>query len=449
MAKCNKCGKHGLTLKLTSDGLCIECVEEALRRTQEKYDVLKASITPEMQELLFLRNAIAQAQEKIRDQDRQIAEADRQIEENKTRLARLQKEIISADDIVEMESFSMYRPKYALTNAEEYKERLDVIRSQQKDMIKAKTAVIASTNWTVNNSISEGKKMVNDTIKLFLRSFNNECDIACESVRFNNFDRCLQRITKSYETINKLGRVSNVSLSHKYLNLKIEELRLCLEYAIKKQDEKEEARALRMQQREQAKAQKEIEAARRAAEKEKLHYQQALSKINEQLRDCTELEKQHALDEKRLELLGMLEDIQNHLDDIDYRQSNQKAGYVYVISNIGAFGEGVYKIGMTRRLDPMERVDELGDASVPFYFDVHAMIFSDDAPKLEAALHNAFNDRRVNMVNQRREYFRVSLEEIKEVVCKNHDRTVEFIDVPPASQYRQTLLMRKAIETTN
>ena len=145
---------------------------------------------------------------------------------------------------------------------------------------------------------------------------------------------------------------------------------------------------------------------------------------------------------EQADLLGLEDDIDKALSDIDYRQANLKAGYVYIISNIGAFGENVYKIGMTRRLDPQERIDELGDASVPFNFNVHAMIFSDDAPALEAALHRAFEDRKLNMVNQRREFFNVSLDEIKEVVKKNFDKTVEFIDVPDAEQYRVSLKMK-------
>ncbi|MDR1570086.1 MAG: GIY-YIG nuclease family protein [Oscillospiraceae bacterium] len=114
---------------------------------------------------------------------------------------------------------------------------------------------------------------------------------------------------------------------------------------------------------------------------------------------------------------------------------------MYIISNIGAFGEGVYKIGMTRRLEPMDRIDELGDASVPFKFDVHAMIFSNDAPKLEAVLHSTFADFRLNMVNNRREFFRASLDEIKRVIRENHDNTVEFTEIPEAQQYRESLLM--------
>ena len=115
---------------------------------------------------------------------------------------------------------------------------------------------------------------------------------------------------------------------------------------------------------------------------------------------------------------------------------------VYIISNIGAFGEDVYKIGMTRRLEPMERINELGDASVPFDFDVHALIFSEDAPKLEASLHAAFENKKLNAINHRREFFHVSLDEIKAVIKENYDKTVEFVDIAPAEQYRQSIALR-------
>ena len=141
---------------------------------------------------------------------------------------------------------------------------------------------------------------------------------------------------------------------------------------------------------------------------------------------------------KKSEIESHLQHIDQEIKDIDYREANQKAGYVYIISNIGSFGEGIYKIGMTRRLDPQDRVDELGDASVPFKFDVHAMIFSDDAPALEAALHRAFDSRKVNMVNNRKEFFRVTLDEIEDVVKKSYDKTVEFTRLPQAEQYRET-----------
>ena len=156
----------------------------------------------------------------------------------------------------------------------------------------------------------------------------------------------------------------------------------------------------------------------------------------------TNLPSQDLLDKKN-ELETQLGEIDVAIKDLDYREANQRAGYVYIISNIGAFGENIYKIGMTRRLNPQDRVDELGDASVPFNFDVHAMIFSDDAPTLENALHKAFEDRKLNMVNQRREFFNVTLDEIKEVIKKNFDKTVEFIDIPDAEQYRESLKLKE------
>lgn len=210
---------------------------------------------------------------------------------------------------------------------------------------------------------------------------------------------------------------------------------------MKKYEEKEEQKRIREQMREEAKLLKEIEEARKDIEKEQKHYTNALVKLNRQIETASEIDKE-ALLEKKIEIENHLEQLDVSLKDIDYREANKKAGYVYIISNIGSFGEGIYKIGMTRRLDPYERVDELGDASVPFKFDVHAMIFSDDAPKLEAALHRAFDSKKLNMVNQRREFFRVSLEEIEAVVKANYDKTVEFTRIAEAGQFRESQKMR-------
>ena len=229
-------------------------------------------------------------------------------------------------------------------------------------------------------------------------------------------------------------------ITSKYINLKVDELHLAFEYQQKKQEEKEAQKAARAEMREAARLQKEIEAQRKKIEKEQTHYQTAYEKLLKQLEECPE---NTDLLIKKVELESRLDDIDKAIKDIDYREANQRAGYVYIISNIGAFGENVYKIGMTRRSDPQDRVDELGDASVPFNFDVHAMIFSDDAPALESALHKAFENRKLNMVNTRREFFNVTLDEIKKVVKKNFDKTVEFIDVPYAEQFRVSQKMRQ------
>ena len=233
-----------------------------------------------------------------------------------------------------------------------------------------------------------------------------------------------------------------IFISERYIDLKIQELQLALEYETKKQEEKEALRELKAQRREEEQARKEMELAMQSAEKERQHYSNALSKLTEQLQSCSD-EQRKELIEKKSEIEKHLEKVIANIKDLDYRQANIKAGYVYVISNIGAFGENVYKIGMTRRLDPQERVDELGDASVPFRFDVHAMIFSENAPALEAALHREFESKKVNMINGRKEFFKVSLDEIKKVVFENHDKAVEFIDIPSAEQYRESLKLAR------
>lgn len=347
------------------------------------------------------------------------------------------KEIVELNETILLQDFGMYSPIYDFATSEGYKDRLDAIRTEQKNMILNKKAATCSEVWTVNGSEAQGRVMTNQNIKQILRCFNDECDMLISKVKFNNVTAYTDKIRKSFDALNRMNSKNAVSLSTSYLNLKIEELQLAYEYAVKKQQEKDEQRRIREQMREEAKLQKELEEARKDIEKEQKHYSNALSKINEQLEKCDDVEREVLL-EKKAEIEGHLSSLDKAMEDIDYRQANKRAGYVYIISNIGSFGENVYKIGMTRRLDPMERVDELGDASVPFKFDVHALIFSDDAPALETALHHAFENKKVNMINGRREFFNVTLDEIEEVVKANYDKTVEFVKVPEAEQYRET-----------
>lgn len=346
-------------------------------------------------------------------------------------------QIVELDESILLQDFGMYSPIYDFATSDEYKDRLDTIRTEQKNMILNKTAATCSRVWTVDGSTVQGRVMTNQNIKQILRCFNDECDMLISKVKFNNVTAYTDKIIKSFGALNRMNSKNAVSLSTAYLNLKIEELQLAYEYAVKKQQEKDEQRRIREQMREEAKLQKELEEARKDIEKEQKHYSNALSKINEQLEKCDDVEKDVLL-EKKAEIESHLSSLDKAMEDIDYRQANKRAGYVYIISNIGSFGENVYKIGMTRRLDPMERVDELGDASVPFKFDVHALIFSDDAPALETALHHAFENKKVNMINGRREFFNVTLDEIEEVVKANYDKTVEFVKVPEAEQYRET-----------
>ncbi|MCX4327844.1 MAG: DUF4041 domain-containing protein [Lachnospiraceae bacterium] len=417
-----------------------------LEKLQQEHEALKALMTPEMQEAFNLQNKILNFQNQITEYQNTIEKISNSIAEKNTELSNLEdkiiqkkKDLINFDDEILVQEFGLYKPIYNFANALGYKEALNELRAKQKELIKNKRAVTGNMNWSVNGSSSQGKKMVSDTQKLLLRAFNTECDSIISNVKYTNFVASLERLNKSASAISKLGKMMDIAISTEYLNCRIEELHLAFEYIQKKQQEKEEQKAARAEQREQVKIQKELEEQRHKIEKEQTHYQTAYEKLMAQLSkhpDDTDLQK------KKEDLEKQLSDIDIALTDIDYRQANMRAGYVYIVSNIGSFGENVYKIGMTRRLDPQERIDELGGASVPFKFDVHAMIFSDDAPALEAALHRAFEDKKVNIVNQRREFFNVTLDEIKAVVRKNFDKTVEFIDIPDAEQYRVSMKMR-------
>ena len=410
-------------------------------RLENELKQLRATFTPEMRDAEHLTNLISNYKNEIENLRAQINTLNNELVTVSSELSNKRKLVIETDETILLQEFGLYTPTYDFKNSSEYKSQLQIVRQKQKDMIKNGTAATGNTNWQVNNSIAQGRKMVKDMQKLLLRAFNSECSELIDKVKYNTFDTALKRITSSYEAISKLGKIADISITHEYYGLKIEELRLAFEYRQKQQEEKELQRELRAQMREEAKLQKEIEAERKKYEKERAHYNNALHKIELQISQAKDDELQELLKKKNV-LEEQLVDIQKSLTDIDYREANQRAGYVYIISNIGSFGENVYKIGMTRRLDPMERIKELGDASVPFNFDVHAMIFSDDAPALEAALHNAFESKKVNMINQRREFFNVTLDEIKDVVRKNFDKTVEFIDLADAEQYRQSLKMK-------
>lgn len=397
---------------------------------------LKALLSPEQSTAFDLKNKIEEMEKRQSILVNNISSLNTQIKEKQSQLVEL-------DDEILYQSFALYKPLYDFATSDEYKKRLDEIRSVQKNMIKNNTAVSFNLNWTVNGSKVEGKKLINSNIKQILRSFNVECENVIDRVKFNNIDSMKTRITKSYEQLNSLNKINQIYITQNYLNCKLTELSLAYEYQVKKQEEKEEQKRIRAELREQAKVRQELEEAHKNIMKDLKHFTNALSEINDKLDNESDEAKKKLLENKKIELETTISDLNEKLKDIDYRQSNQKAGYVYVISNIGSFGENVYKIGMTRRLEPLDRISELSDASVPFNFDVHALIFTEDAPKLESALHKAFENKKVNMINHRREFFKVTLDEIKTVINNNYDKTIDFVNIPPAEQYRETLKILK------
>ena len=381
-----------------------------------------------------LEKTINNNNEKIGSLNTQVSKLDQEILEKRKQLAVFEVDINALD-------YGLYKPTFEFANSDLYKEELNKLRDKQKQCIKNDNAAFGNTNWQVNGSAAQGRTMVNNYKKLLLRAFNVECDDIVANVKVSNLDRSIERIEKISEQISKLGKTMAIGISPGYVHIKIEEVKLALDYQQKKQEEKERQKELRAQEREEAKVLKEIEEERKRLKKEQTHYENALKTVLAQIEKNGETDE---LLEKKLQLESQINDTAKAIEDVDYREANRKAGYVYIISNIGAFGENIYKIGMTRRLDPQERVDELSDASVPFNFDIHAMIFTEDAPGLETALHNAFESKKLNKINTRREFFAVSLDEIKAEVRKNFDKTVEWIDIPEAEQYRQSKLLNKS-----
>ncbi|MFD1442181.1 DUF4041 domain-containing protein [Lacticaseibacillus hegangensis] len=356
----------------------------------------------------------------------------------------LRKELGDVDEQVEMASYGLYKPRYDFASSLGYKDKLQSVRTEQKKMLSNQTAYNITFPLTFNNSAAKGKAIQKKNGKQLVRSFNVECEAAINKVTYSNIDRIESRITKSFAQLNKLNEGNGIELSPDYLASKKDELHLAYEYETKKQQEKEALREQREREREEAKAQKQIQEAQKQLEKDLDHYQKALSEMTEKLATLTNEEERAGVEASIEELQRNIDKAEDEKKDLDYRQQNATAGYVYIISNIGSFGPDIVKIGVTRRLDPMERIDELGSASVPFKFDVHALIFSYDAYALEAELHQRFDTQRVNKVNNRKEYFHVSIQEIKKALEEYKDLTVDFTETPDAPEYRESVAASKA-----
>jgi hypothetical protein len=277
-----------------------------------------------------------------------------------------------------------------------------------------------------------------------LRAFNGECDGFLANVRWNNIIKMEERLAKAFEAINRLGSVHRIEITEDYYRLKLEELRLAYEYEEKRQQEKEEQRRIQEQIREEEKAQKEIEKVMKDAEDEEKRYNKALDQARAEL-EKAKGEEVDLLSQKIGDLEKQLREALEKKERAISLAQLTKSGHVYIISNIGSFGDDVYKIGMTRRLDPLDRVRELGDASVPFEFDIHAIVHSENAPDLEYNLQKEFEDRRINMINNRKEFFRVSIEDI-EKVAKNYKADIELTKIAEARQYRESEAMREQLK---
>lgn len=326
---------------------------------------------------------------------------------------------------------------YENLKSDEIKNQLTLLRGKQDELIKNGSALKTTSNISTQKRIADNQK------KQVLRCFNAECSNIIGSVTVKNVDASRAKIQRAFDTVNKLFTVDGVQISSDYLASKFEELSLVYAYMLKENEEREQRKAIREQMVEEEKVRREIERAKQKIEKEESQFTNEVNKLMGYLQKSKDdVERQLYMD-KINDLQEKIKALEADKENVLQREQNTRAGFVYIISNIGAFGEHIYKIGMTRRLEPMDRIAELSSASVPFPFDVHALIFSDDAPGLETILHQHFSNERVNKVNPRKEFFRVNLDKIKKVVLENHNATVKFVDIPDATEYRETLKLNE------
>jgi hypothetical protein len=349
-------------------------------------------------------------------------------------IATLQEEVVVTEETALLQEAGVYEYHHPLSDSVEYKDALKGIYERIKAMTKKDGgAVRGSTQWTVNGSLPQGRKMVRDFSKLLLRAYNAEADNLVRGLKPYKLDAARERLTKVAATVARLGQTMDIHISGPYHELREYELTLTADYRQKLADEKELQREEKEKLSEERKAQQEMDRERARLEKERQHYRNALEALRAK-------GDEDAIARHEAEL----EKIQRAIEDVDYRAANIRAGYVYVISNVGSFGEGVVKIGLTRRLEPQDRVRELGDASVPFRFDTHALLFSKDAVGIEASLHQRLANHRVNRVNTRREFFYATPEEVKAHLLDVAGELLSFEEEPEALEYHQSRNLAEA-----
>lgn len=373
--------------------------------------------------LLAENSGLAEENQRLRQQ---VAAATEQLRELRT-------QVVAADEVAALQEVGIYEYRHPLQDAVAYKSRLADIKDTLKAMTSQRTAVKSATSWTVNGSVQKGTAMVREVSKLMLRAYNAEADNCVRTLRPHTLQASVTRLAKTRDTIARLGQTMSIQISDAYHRQRILELELTADYLAKQEEEKERIRAERERQKEEEAARRDFEREKARLLKEQAHYSAALARLQEKGDTTGAAGMQERLTQ-----------IAESLEAVDRHAANIRAGYVYVISNIGSFGENMIKIGMTRRLDPRERIRELGDASVPFRFDVHAFIFSEDAVSLETELHRRLEHCRVNQVNRRREFFRTTPAEVLTLLEQvAGSRLLEFTEIPEALEWRASSRERR------
>jgi len=333
---------------------------------------------------------------------------------------------IELDDARVLQAVGIYRYHHPLESAAAYKERLEDLEARIAQAIRQGQAIVKSDMFTLNNSLAQGRRMTADLGRLMLRAYNAEADNVIRSLRAGNVETAKRRLEASRTAIARLGVRMEMHIDDAFHALRIEEIELSADWLMKKQEEREAAREERARLREEARVQQELKDERAQLDKERAHLSNALEVLRAQGRED-------------IDLIARLVAVDQAIEQNDFRAANIRAGYIYVISNEGAFGRGVVKIGLTRRLEPTERIAELSGASVPFRFEVHALFFSEDAVTLENELHKHFASRALNQANPRKEFFFASPSEVRDVLLQRVGNVLEFAETIEATEYLQSL----------
>ena len=426
--------------------------QEKLENINHKYEKLSEEKEKE------LNNEIKEKQDNLNNLNEKYTNLEQEKQESfdknlKTRQEQLRnldnqikqkiKELKLVNEETDLVDLGLYTPQYDFLTSIEFKDKLDELRKKQKQEAKNKTAAVCDTELIVNGDKRQGKAMTNANINQILKNFNLECDVIIDKVKTSNIENSTKKIQKAFKSLNKLNERNKVRITQTYLNLKLDELNIAYEYQLKKEEEKEILREEREKQKEEAKIQKKLDKEKNKYMKENEKIDTDITRKTETLEKTTSNMEKEKLKQEIEELKQALQNNNQEIENIETKKQETGAGYVYIISNIGSFGKDVYKIGVTRRDEPQERINELSNASVPFKYDTHAFIFSDDAYELEKNLHTKFDDKRVNKVNKRKEFFNINMDEVKQIVEKHKTEVHSFNETSEAQEYHDSKKIEK------
>lgn len=433
----------------------LEVVKDELWKANQKFEIEKQQSTNEIVKL----NVDIEQKQRLLNQlenktsDLQRMEASRQtIEQAFSQLPYKQKNLSDLEDqLAELKSeLSLYTdmksyvdygfyplPAYGEATSKEYNQKLKAIREKQKIMLREATAYTYPDYIEITGDTTYDKRLLKNQGYLLILAFNSESDYLINKINSSNYESVLTRIEKLAEKLEKRLISLEIGLSLDYVELKMQECTVYYQYKYQKMSEAEEQRDINAQMREEEAADREIQQALKEAKRDEQMVREAMNKVRKELSYASAEQKQ------QYEL--QLQELNERLVEAESRKERSlsmaqqtRRGHVYIISNVGSFGEDIYKIGMTRRLEPLDRVKELSSASVPFVFDVHAMIYSEDAPALEKELHSYFDLASVNKVNSRKEFFEVTLQEIRDYV-EDAGLEAHWTMAADAAEYRQSL----------